>query len=95
MQYIVLVAAFIFLSPSLSHAQPDALFTEVNYDFGRVSHVNRIKHVFEVSNIGDEDLTIERLVTCNALMFFIGRASLTPLGSCQWHLRGPVSGQES
>jgi hypothetical protein len=63
MQYIVLVTAFIFLSPSLSHAQPDALFTEVNYDFGRVSHVNKINHVFEVSNIGDEDLTIERLVT--------------------------------
>jgi hypothetical protein len=76
MQYIVLVAAFIFLSPSLSYAQPDALFTEVNYDFGTVSHVshsNQVEHVFEVSNTGDEDLIIERLVTSSGTVIAVAR----------------------
>jgi hypothetical protein len=63
MKHVILIAVFISLAASLSYAQPDALFTEVEHDFGTVSNSNRVEHVFEVSNTGDEDLIIERFVT--------------------------------
>ncbi len=63
MKNFFLAAAFIFLAPSLSHAQPDALFPEVDHDFGTVAHLDTVQHDFEVSNTGNEDLIIEKLVT--------------------------------
>jgi hypothetical protein len=63
MKHVILIAVFISLAASLSYAQPCALFTEVEHDFGTVSNFDRVEHAFEISNTGDEDLIIERFVT--------------------------------
>jgi cytochrome c553 len=60
MKRVLLAAILIFLSQSLSYAQPVARFTEVEYDFGNVSSQDKIEHLFEFSNTGDEDLVIEK-----------------------------------
>ena len=62
MKRIVFIAFFIFLTQSLSNAQPVANFTEVDYDFGNVSEGDMTEHVFEFSNTGDTDLLIEKVV---------------------------------
>jgi hypothetical protein len=59
---IFLAATILLLAPSLSYAQPAVEFTEVDHDFGTVTNENKAEHVFEVSNGGDEDLLIEKLV---------------------------------
>jgi hypothetical protein len=62
MKSIFLAATILLLAPSLSYAQPAVEFTEVDHDFGTVTNENKAEHVFEVSNGGDEDLLIEKLV---------------------------------
>jgi hypothetical protein len=62
MKSIFLAATILLLAPSLSYAQPAVEFTEVDHDFGTVINEKKAEHVFEVSNVGDEDLLIEKLV---------------------------------
>jgi hypothetical protein len=62
MKGIFFVATFLLFASSLSYAQPAVEFTEVDHDFGTVTNENKAAHVFEVSNVGDEDLLIEKLV---------------------------------
>jgi mono/diheme cytochrome c family protein len=62
MRSIFLAATILLLAPSLSYAQPAVEFTEVDHDFGTVTNENKAEHVFEISNGGDEDLLIEKLV---------------------------------
>jgi cytochrome c553 len=59
---IIFLATFLLFVSSLSYAQPAVEFTEVDHDFGTVTNENKAEHVFEVSNGGDEDLLIEKLV---------------------------------
>ncbi len=77
MKYVVLVAVFISFSTSLSFAQPDASFVEVDHDFGKVTNFQNVEHAFEVSNTGDEDLIIEKLVPSSGTVTAV--ASLTRL----------------
>jgi len=60
MKRVLLAAIVILLSHSLSYAQPAARFTEVEFDFGNVSSQDKVEHVFDFSNTGDEDLVIEK-----------------------------------
>jgi hypothetical protein len=53
---------FIFLAPSLSQAEPIARFAEVHHDFGSVSDSEKVDYVFGLSNPGDSDLVIEKIV---------------------------------
>jgi mono/diheme cytochrome c family protein len=62
MKSIFLTATILLLAPTLSYAQPAVDFTEVDHDFGTVTNENKAEHVFEISNGGDEDLLIEKLV---------------------------------
>jgi hypothetical protein len=62
MKSVLGIATFLLLAQSLCYAQPAADFTEVDHDFGTVINENKAEHVFEVSNGGDEDLLIEKLV---------------------------------
>ena len=62
MKKIFFAFIFIFLTQSLSHAQPVTRFTQVDYDFGNISEGDKTEHVFEFSNPGDTDLLIEKVV---------------------------------
>lgn len=62
MKRIFLAAIFILLTLAVSHAQPVARFTQVDQDFGTVSDMDMAEHVFELSNAGDSDLVIEKVV---------------------------------
>ena len=62
MKKIIIAAIFVFLTQSLSYAQPVAKFTQVDFDFGNVSEGDKTEHVFEFSNTGDNDLLIEKVV---------------------------------
>jgi hypothetical protein len=80
LKHVVLIAIFIFIAASVSHAQPDASFPQVYYDFGSVSNVNKVEHVFEVSNAGDKDLIIEKFVTSSGTVTAVASPSLLTPG---------------
>jgi uncharacterized protein DUF1573 len=61
MKKIVLLVIFI-LFPAISYAQPSIAFDAENYDFGTVSQGDLIEHTFELTNSGDKELVIEKLV---------------------------------
>jgi hypothetical protein len=65
MKRIFFAVFFIFLSQAISHAQPVARFAQVDQDFGTVSDMDMVEHVFEFSNAGDEDLLIEKVVSAS------------------------------
>ena len=65
MKRIFFAAIFLFLTQAVSHAQPVARFVQVDQDFGAVSDRDMVEHVFELSNAGDEDLLIEKLVAAS------------------------------
>ena len=62
MKRILFAAIFIFLTQSLSHAQPVTRFTELDHDFGNISEGDKAEYVFEFSNTGDTDLLVEKVV---------------------------------
>jgi len=62
MKRIFFVVMFIFLTQSPSHAQPVTRFTNVDHDLGNVSEGDKTEYVFELSNTGDTDLLIEKVV---------------------------------
>ncbi len=57
-----MVAVFVLLTYTISHAQPVARFAQVEQDFGTVADKDMIEHVFEFTNAGDSDLVIEKVV---------------------------------
>lgn len=61
MRKLVLLA-FLFLVPAVSYAQPSIVFDTENFDFGTVTQVDTIEHVFEFTNTGDKELIIDKLV---------------------------------
>jgi cytochrome c553 len=62
MKSIFFAGVFILLAQSLSYAQPVARFAQVDHDFGSVSERDKVEHVFELANAGDDDLLIEKVV---------------------------------
>jgi len=58
----VLLIIFVLLFPAISYSQPSIEFDAETKDFGRVTAGERIEHVFEIRNTGDEELSIEKLV---------------------------------
>lgn len=51
----------VLLSPSMSQASPSIRFDETTFDFGEVAQGQRVVHVFEFVNAGDEDLVVEKV----------------------------------
>ncbi|MBM4147000.1 MAG: DUF1573 domain-containing protein [Nitrospira sp.] len=61
MKRIILVALFL-LFPLLAYAQPSILFDSEKYDFGPVSDIDTIEHIFEFTNTGDKELIIDKVI---------------------------------
>lgn len=79
MQKILFAAIFIFLTQSLSYAEPVTRFTSVDYDFGTISEGDKTEHVFEFSNTGDTDLLIEKVVaTAGSTKAFVSSKVVKP-----------------
>ena len=53
---------FLFAFPAMAYAQPSISFDSDSYDFGTVPQGQSIEHTFEVSNAGDAELIIQKLV---------------------------------
>jgi hypothetical protein len=61
MRKIVFVI-FLLVFPAMAYAQPSISFDSKNYDFGTIHQGKSIEHTFEVSNAGNEELFIQKLV---------------------------------
>jgi hypothetical protein len=53
---------FIFAFPVIAYAQPSISFDSESYDFGTVPQGKFIEYTFEVSNAGNAELIIQKLV---------------------------------
>jgi hypothetical protein len=53
---------FLFVFPVIAYAQPSISFDSESYDFGMVPQGKFIEHTFEVSNAGNAELIIQKLV---------------------------------
>ena len=60
----IFLAVFILLAASgISYAQPAVYFEELEDDLGTITQKeDRVEHIFEIENRGDEDLLIGSLV---------------------------------
>jgi hypothetical protein len=61
MRKIVLLIS-LFVLPVIAYAQPSISFDSESYDFGTVPQGKLIEHTFEVSNAGEAELIIQKLV---------------------------------
>ena len=61
MKKIVLLI-FLFVFPAIAYAQPSISFDSENYDFGTIPQGKAIEHTFEVSNTGNTELVIQKLI---------------------------------
>ncbi len=57
----IIASFFLLIVPAFSYAQPSILFNEVIHDFGTVSQEDAVKHVFEFTNTGDQELIVEKV----------------------------------
>jgi hypothetical protein len=53
---------FLLVFPLISYAQPAISFDSQSYDFGEVSQGKSVEHTFQVSNEGDTELIIQKIV---------------------------------
>lgn len=56
-----LLLVFLFLMPAICFAQPSLNFNEQSYDAGSVSQGEIVKHAFEFTNSGDQELLIQKV----------------------------------
>ena len=71
----------IFLSGSLAFAAPILQANELKYDFGEVFQGEKVRHVFEFVNAGDETLKIERVrSSCGCTAVLVSEKSIPPGG---------------
>ncbi len=58
------ISLFIFLAAiGISYAQPVLYFERLEEDLGTITQRgDRVEHVFEFANRGDQDLVVEKLV---------------------------------
>ena len=61
MKRTVLSVFFLLFLPALAFAQPAIHFDEVSYDFGTVGQEDTVRHFFEFTNTGDQELVIEKV----------------------------------
>jgi len=62
MKRFVLSVFFLLLVSSFSHAQPVISFNHLSHDFATVGQEDKVEHVFEFANAGDQELVIEKVV---------------------------------
>lgn len=62
MKKLLLILVFLFFLPAVSYAQPSIVFDAETHDFGTVTKGNVLEHTFAVTNAGDEELIIEKLI---------------------------------
>lgn len=60
MKKIILIICIIF-APALCYSQPAITFNELSHNFGVVNQKDRIEHIFEFANKGDQELVIEKV----------------------------------
>jgi hypothetical protein len=53
---------FLLAFPVMAYAQPSISFDSQSYDFGQIPQGKSIEHTFEVSNEGNAELVIQKLV---------------------------------
>ena len=71
----------LFLSGSLAFAAPVLQASEPKYDFGEVFQGEKVRHVFEFVNEGDETLKIERVrSSCGCTAVMVSEKSIPPGG---------------
>ncbi|MBI5639826.1 MAG: DUF1573 domain-containing protein [Nitrospirae bacterium] len=58
---ILSVFCLLLLLPVPSHALPAISFVETVHDFGTLGEAEKVEHIFEFTNSGDQDLVIERI----------------------------------
>jgi hypothetical protein len=58
----IFLLAFLFLFPAVSYSQPSIVFDTERHDFGTVPQGDIIEYTFNLTNAGDEELIIEKLV---------------------------------
>ncbi len=80
MKRAFLVVVFILMTQSLSYAQPVARFSQVEHDFGNVSERDKVEHDFELSNTGNEDLLIEKVVASSGSTKAVSSSNLLKPG---------------
>ena len=75
-----LVASTLFcLSGAIAMAAPELLVAEPKFDFGDVFQGDKVRHVFEFVNQGDEPLLIERVrSSCGCTAVLVSSRSLPP-----------------
>jgi hypothetical protein len=55
------ILALMLLLPAVAHAGPDLKLNTRTRDFGPVKQGKQLKFDFKLTNVGDEDLIIEKL----------------------------------
>jgi uncharacterized protein DUF1573 len=60
--FIVVLMAFAGHLPAQEVKGPKLIAAEIKYDFGKVIQGTQVSHVFEVRNVGNEPLIIDRVV---------------------------------
>jgi len=58
---IILTIFLLLFIASFSYAQPAISFNQLNYDFATIGQEDQVEHVFEFTNIGDQELVIDKL----------------------------------
>lgn len=58
---LILAVLMLLGIPAFSYAQSAVHFNEVRHDFGTVGQDDKIEHIFEISNTGNQPLIIEKL----------------------------------
>ena len=58
----IVLTLLLVLFPLLAYAQPSIVFDSETYDFGPVSDVDTIEHIFEFTNTGDKELLIDKVI---------------------------------
>jgi hypothetical protein len=75
------IFVILLLSGSLSFAAPVLQTNESKYDFGEVFQGEKVRHVFEFVNDGDETLKIERVrSSCGCTAVLVSEKSIPPGG---------------
>jgi hypothetical protein len=62
MRRLLLILVVLFALPAVSYAQPSITFESENHDFGTVGKGEALEHSFIVTNAGDKELIIEKLI---------------------------------
>jgi len=60
--FFIALTMFAGQLPAQEVKGPKIVAVEVKYDFGKVIQGNQVSHIFEVRNVGNEPLIIDRVV---------------------------------